>query len=501
MRFTYDTRMQAQIAALTGKLSGYTQHSVRAPRVMATPPTVTMSATRTLEMPIYAASGGGGPNIASQSAGSPWSVSRTLPANPTTGGIAFQPQPTITSNTDPAPDTAGLLQFSFMLDASAFVVNVQTTASQFYVKVDGEYISLTPHSVTSTNGWVKFDFGSRNMRRIEIIGGQGVNALQFRGVAINPTASIYAAQVRGPRVICVGDNFTDNSISSWVHWFADAMEWDDVWASGVGGTGWLSDAGGTKKTFRQRLYTDIVPFQPDMVLVHGGVNDGGNTSQALFNEVAAFVNQLRAALPNCLIVGGCNVSKGVETLTSDVLTRRDVCKDGFTSAGGVWLDITEYPLAGVAASNTLAAALTAGRAGNGGTITTPIVGTGILCANTAGLRVGSTVDIGTGATRERKVLTGMVNSGGKPLFAFDGPLLYNHAAGEPVVEVGNSYVTGRGQAGAGATGGPNGVNGTTSWGNADIYCSSDSVHPTADGRKAIGMAQANIVSTFLNSLG
>lgn len=496
------------------------------PAAVSPAPSVSLSAgSPTLARPFYAASGAGGQYVRSQSGGSPWTVTRTIPMTSTAGGIAFLSEPTITGGTGSVPTSRGQQQFSFMLDDSAFEVMTQSSGNRYYVRVDGEYVAdtiATPatmyQTATAASQWRKFDFGVRRLRRIDIIGGSGSDALSFMGIAISGTGAIYPAPVRGPRVICVGDSFTGNSIHSWTHWFADAMGWDDVWPSGVGGTGLLNTNGGTAKTFRQRLATDVLPFNPDIVLMHGGVNDGGANAALAGAEAAAFAQDIRAALPGCIVIGGCNATKGVETLAAGALDLRDAVRAGFRSGGGVWLDITEQPLAGTPARTALYAARSAGTAGNAGTVTAASASVGIPCLGIAdvgtgeplGLRVGSTVDIGTGATRERKVITGTMMNGGRPVYAFDGPFLYSHAAGEPVVEVGPSYITGRGQAGAGGTGGTNGVNGPSGWGTADLWCSSDAIHPTTadllsapftNGQYAIGRAVAGLVQGYLNAQG
>lgn len=474
------------------------------PAIIQTVPAISVGAgTPTLARPIYAASAGGGSYFASQSAGSPWTVSRTLPAETTTGGIAFVSRPSITAGLQSAPTDSSLRQFSFMLEDSAFEVMTQSNGNRYFVKVDGEYVTdtlATPNTLyqtaTAASQWRKFDFGTRKMRRIDIIGGGGSSdQLSFMGVAISSTGAIYPAPIRGPRVICVGDSFTINALHSWTHWLAEGMGWDDVWTSGVGGTGLLNTSGGTKKTFRQRVATDIVPFAPDIVIMHGGVNDGALGAAAAQAEATAFVQEIKAALPNCLVIGGCNISRGPETLPSTTLDLRDAVKAGFIAGGGVWLDITEQPLSGTPLSGVLSAARTAGTAGNGGTVTVPTGSTGIPCST--GLRVGATVDIGTGATRERKVITGHANASGQARYAFDGAFQYDHAIGEPIVEVGASYISGRGDAGA-----------TTGWGTADFWCKSDKVHPTeqdilsapyTNGQYAIGRAVAGLVQGYLNT--
>lgn len=480
------------------------------PAIVSMPPVVTVTTgAATLARPIYAASSST-PYVQSQSAGSPFTVSRTLPAAAAPGGVAFAAEPTVTSGLG-ARNGYSLRQFSFMLEDSAFEVLTQSNGNRYYVKVDGEYVPdtlATPatiyHTATAGNQWRKFDFGSRKLRRIDIIGGGGgADVLSFCAVSTTASGAICPAPVRGPRVICVGDSFTSNSLHSWTHWFADSMGWDDVWAAGVGGTGFLATASGTARRFRDRLATDLVPFSPDIVLVLGGYNDLSMSATALQAEAATYAAELRAALPTALVIGGCNAAKGPESIIAGSLAARDSIRDGFRAGGGVWLDTTEQPLVGTGAATTLLSAVAAGRAGNSGTVTAANGSTGIPCVGTAdapasqvGLRIGSTVDIGTGATRERKVVTGLAFASGKPVYAFDGAFLYAHAAGEPVVEVGASYISGRGH-----------VGGTTGWGTADLWCGSDTVHPSTfdllsapftNGQYAIGRAVASLVQGHLN---
>lgn len=482
-----------------------------APRVAATPPTISVSAAATLPRPIYAASSSP-PYVASQSAGSPFAVSRTIPAITTTGGVAFAAEPTVTSGTGNR-NGYSLRQFSVLLDDSAIEILTQGAANRYYIKVDGEYLPDTLaspatlyHSATAANQWRKIDFGTRKVRRIDVIGGGGgADTLNFCGFAINANGAINPAPIRGPRVIIQGDSFSENTLHSWTHWFAETMGWDDVWTSGVGGTGFLANAGGGSLKFRDRLATDVAPWSPDIVIVLGGQNDLSTSAPALQVEAALYAATVRALMPNALLIGSCNSARGPESLSATALAARDAIRDGFISGGGIWLDITEQPLYGAGAHTSLLSAVAAGRAGNTGVVTTTSGATGIPCVSTAeapasevGLRIGSTVDIGTGATRERKVVTGIAFSGGKPVYAFDGSFQYAHAAGEPVVEVGASYISGRGHAGA-----------VTGWGTADLWCSDDTIHPTktdllsapyTNGHYAIGRMVGSMVQRHLETL-
>jgi hypothetical protein len=63
-----------------------------------------------------------------------------------------------------------------------------------------------------------------------------------------------------------------------------------------------------------------------------------------------------------------------------------------------------------------------------------------------------------------------------------GPLQSAHASGETATLCGGSLWSGTGNAGA-----------TTGWGSSDVYVSSDGVHPTYAGSRAMGYALADLM--------
>ena len=315
------------------------------------------------------------------------------------------------------------------------------------------------------------------------------------GVGIGVADTIEAAEVRGPRVLCVGDSLTGFIAGGWPTWFAHAMGWDDVWYSGVGGTGY-STAGSGKK-FRDRIATDVAPFAPDIVIFLGSRNDYGLAPATVGADAAAAYQAVRAALPEALIVAGANASGGVETLYANAWAVIDVMKAACEAAGGLWLNPVEQPLTlqgGAAPATVLGFARSAGMAGyptSGGSANDPSVFDGanaIYCENAAGkmLRIGSTVEIGAGATRERVRIT----SASFGAYGFDGSLQYAHAAGETVREVGPSLLTGRGNAGSASN---------TGWGNSTAAILADGVHLTAAGHQLYGQCIAQMVRQALTA--
>lgn len=456
---------------------------VRYPQVMAAPPAVTVTASSYGTLPrTYGAGSANGQYSASNSHGGVFAYARTIPAATPVGSAGFEQEPTITPGTGAATAT-GSAMVSFVHTGTSLEVVLVIATGGVLLRVDDEYVSLTPTTIATNPAAIKLDFGAvRKTRRIDVIG-----SMSFCGVCINAADDIWAAPIRGPRVICVGDSFTTNAAGGWPNWFADAMGWDDVWASGVGGTGLLNTNGGASKTFRQRLASDVLPFKPDIVVMHGGVNDGGAGAATLQVEAASFVAAIRAALPECIVIGGANGSGGVEKLPAATLDLYDAIAAGWSSAGGIWASPMQMPLKGVLANSILPYPIPSGFPGNTGVKTAAGQTAGLMV--NAPLRIGTTVEVGSGAVRERMHLTGFAVASGKPVYAFDGAFQYAHAAGEAVTEVGPAYLTGRGNAGA-----------VTNWGNADLYVSSDAVHPTSAGQIAIGQINARLVRSALAAL-
>lgn len=448
--------------------------------VMGTPPTQTTALTSQVTSSIRWASASGTTffNVVNPSSES-FTYLRGSPKVAVTGDyVTFD---NVTTTLAPAYGAASTGVAFYHQGQDVEIILGGTAGTYFMVKVDDEYTSLTPTAVTSNSAenYYRLSFAARAHRRIEVIGYN----LSFAGVMTGPNDSITPAPVRGPRTVILGDSFVAGSGASgvatnnFVVSFADEMGWDDVWASGVGGTGYLATNTGTAPTFRGRAARDVIAYAPEVVIVVGLQNDwGASTAAQLGAEAALLAAQLKSALPNAVIAAAPNFNKGVNGVTATHLDIKDAVKAAWTAAGCLWLDLIELPLS----TTPLSGAIT------GGAVSAGLTGATGLKLNFVP-QPQSTVEIGSGATRERIQLKSFSQTGGSQYTAlFDGALQYAHANGEAVTQVGGSLWTGTGKVGT-----------TTGYGNADLYVSADGTHPTDAGHLAMGATLAQRLITSL----
>lgn len=465
-----------------------------APKIMSAAPAMTISNSATLPRSWPIGSANASYAVPAFVNGGTFSISRTLPKADPVSTQAFNAELTITQDSA-GTQAGGTAQISFYHEGESLELGFHSDVDGFLVRIDGEYPALEPIRMAGSFPFALFEFGERRRRRIDLF----VYKTPFIEARTGPNDSLWAAPIRGPRTICVGDSFSQPAVNSWIHWFAEAMGWDDVWASGVGGTGFVKTVDGTKQNFRQRVQADVIAFRPQLVFVHGSVNDLGEDIAALRANSEDFVRQVHRALPECIVAGGMNTPFGIEYWTADMLDHADALREGLEAGGAAWISPIELPIArrGTAPGGNvqLLDAIVAGKAGNTGDPTQVDAFTGFRIASdmanpAANLRLGATVEIGTGATRERKVLTAYTRVGGKQVFGFDGSFRYDHPAGEPVREVGPCMVTGLGNSAV-----PKG------WGNADLYVGGDQYHPGAAGRLALGQCNAAMLKDHLRAIG
>ncbi|WP_435418985.1 SGNH/GDSL hydrolase family protein [Parerythrobacter aurantius] len=464
-----------------------------APLQLADPaPVITQSPAATLPRYWPSSSGSVFYPIASSVQGGAFSFCRGLPGT-RPAGYGFADAETCTYGLPGQRSGLGQ-QWSFHHEGSRLEIEVQNNPFGFLLRVDNRFVSLEPH-VTSGQTLVSVDFGSVACRRIDIISWQ----MAFCGIFTAPSDTIYAASLRGPRCIVFGDSFTTPDPANWPVWFGHALGWDDVWPSGVGGTGFVADGYGAALALPDRVLPDLVPYRPEVVFIQAGLNDWGKSPAAVEAAAELTVERIRRHLPQTLVVGGANTAFGIESWPSGSLDVLDAIRAGIGKGGGSWLSPVELPLAfggdPVGVETSLVMAVPAGNPGNDGHPATVSYPNGITC-NTAtdspstNLRVGSVVEIGTGATRERVAITSVGYVAGRLIYGFDGATRYAHAVGEPVREVGPCFVTGHVPAG-GETVGPD------TWGNAPRFVGWDNFHYNADGNRALGAVNASLLRHHL----
>lgn len=490
MNFPYESQYGDEV--LSARVNGWQLPALlKPPTAMASAPTVTTGASVSLARRYYAATNSASHTLAGSVLGGVFTVTRTIPSGTAN---AIGATATYTSNTGAFPNASGLMQISFMSDGADVEIGIYS-ATGMLIRVDGEYVTLTPATTSATDLWTKLAFGSSKMRRFDVIG----HNLSFVGVAVAAGDTVLPAPKRGPRVICFGDSITQPGAENWPQWLSDFMGWDDIWAHGVGGTGWDRDASGVSKRFADRMLTDVVAHSPDIVLILGSVNDAGQTPSVVRQNAYTGVSRILERLPDALVIGGYNGIGGVEEMTANALDVMDETRSGILAAGGVWLNPMEMPVSfpTVVPNAVLSTSHAAGRVGanpNAAPYDVANSSTGISVVGTAGiaghLPVGATLEIGSGATRERVVVNGRTQINGTTYsYSFQGTLRYTNAAGAPVKVVGPAYLTGTGYVGA-----------TTGWGNADTLVSSDNVHPSVAGHRVLAGIQASLLRNYLTGI-
>lgn len=459
-----------------------------APQVLASPPLLTEAASASLTRYWPVSSGTQFYQMASAPQGGVFTFSRGLPGSSPAGITYAEERVATTSNTGLPSSLAQ--QWSFIHEGERIELQIRSNPHGFLIRIDDHFVSLDPYQ-SSGQIVLLLEFGVAARRRIDIISW----GLGFAGVYTDPQDCIFAAEQRGPRTVVFGDSFTTPEPINWVNWFAHDMGWDDVWPSGVGGTGFVADALGNAPSLPERVASDIAPYSPDVVYIHAGLNDLSSPASQVELNAALTVRRIREHCPEAMIVGGTNTAFGIESWDAQALDVMDAIRSGLEGEGAGYISPLELPLSfggqqiGIEAA--LYAPVTAGQAGNEGTPTSVSYPNGFTCTTAvdtplANLRVGSVVEIGVGATRERVAITATGFYNARLVYGFDGAMQYDHSAGEPVREVGPSFVTGQG-----TTLNPSG------WGCADRYVGLDSFHYSAEGHRALGAVNASLLRHHL----
>lgn len=347
------------------------------------------------------------------------------------------------------------------------------------IKVNGEYTSLTPTTLPDdlVEKYVNINFGSYGKRQIEI----GFAYCFFGGVIIGATDTIVKATMNSPRIIIVGDSFTEGAgstnvgLSSWASFFSDYTGIYDTWLSGVSGTGYLNMQSGAKLKFRDRIQTDVVPYNPDIVIIAGGANDTSFSTTDVYNEARALFGEIKQSLPRSgLIVfspfSWYGVAGGNAFFT--LLGLRDAIKQASLENGGIFIDLleqeTDITITGNLHTSTSFAATT-------------------FLSNTV-FPVGSTIVIEESNTSKRRrcIVTGISGTTAPYTHTVNRDLGEAHSSGVEIKTVGDCFWTGRGKVGA-----------TTGFGNCDLFVSSDGQHPSDLGHQALGaIASEKIKNIF-----
>lgn len=151
--------------------------------------------------------------------------------------------------------------------------------------------------------YTKIDFGYSENRKVRIRS----NSPCFMGVITQNGYSIEKPDYKEKslRVIFIGDSITEgpagqNANSSYAPIAALMLGWRDAWVSGVGATGYIS-APSPKLNFIQRFDSDIKPYNPDVIVIAGGINDSGYSDDEIKTAAGRFFDKIQSELPDVAV--------------------------------------------------------------------------------------------------------------------------------------------------------------------------------------------------------
>ncbi|TQJ60469.1 GDSL-like lipase/acylhydrolase family protein [Arthrobacter sp. SLBN-83] len=292
------------------------------------------------------------------------------------GNSAYPRGPVRTDGTYTVWDGNYGIDFDF--DGQTFEFRLQAATTSFFrLWVDEVPHSLTPQALTSavsglTNGsayWFKVDFGSARYRRIRLEMQSPAGPMLFSGVRHSATDTVVPPSRPSPRIMWVTDSYghgisgtnvdkslTYPKLASTLLGFQDART-----NLCVPSTGLKQPNSGvpTIGNFRTRFASDLIPYQPDVVVLQMSINDENNwpTWQGQVGpELGTCIDTLQAALPNMKMIVTSPLFAG--TPKAAYLTLRDEGKAACAARGVPFIDYmdTNAPLfSGTGATTSLKA--------------------------------------------------------------------------------------------------------------------------------------------------
>lgn len=376
------------------------------------------------------------------------------------------------------------VQFGVMFSGLQLVLMLHGLATNVIAKVNDQYVTLTPTAVPANNvaNFYSLTFSTATLRRVDFIVDNVLGSCNFGGFWTGATDTLYAAQVRGPRVIVVGDSFTTATGAGctalgFTGVLADYMGWDDIIPSGIGGTGIIATGSGTYCNYGQRAGTDIYPFNPDEVIVQGFFNDNSSTGAAIQAALIPFLQGIVQNLPYCRVTlfgpyvntGSGNHTGAASLTAAGFNATRLACQNTVAALNSPLVRYID-PTTGAAPPIPQTLTLTNSVSANATTF---------LTTNIGFVTQGATYQWPNG---ERSFV--LSRSG---FTATVDRIASAWPVGTQITQVGNCYMRGAGFAGA-----PTGV------GNADNLVFTDDIHPSALGHIAIGALLGTTWAAQLN---
>lgn len=204
----------------------------------------------------------------------------------------------------------------FETDATSFDVKIYSvgTTSSFTLFVDGKQVNAamvaTPND--GSQRYVTVDLAAAGLEAgyhsivFEFYGGAN-----FGGLSLPQGANVRALQDNGPRLVFLGDSFTEgngasNPSEDYASIVARSLGIEDSWQSAMGGTGWQTPLN-KRPALKDRIEQDGVAAEGDIYVIAMGVND---SSVGLYDSVVSTLTRLTEGRPDAkvFVIGAWNTA-------------------------------------------------------------------------------------------------------------------------------------------------------------------------------------------------
>ena len=195
----------------------------------------------------------------------------------------------------------------FYTDASQFDFIGKQVATVARISVDDQSagtFAISGNFAGEYPRFVNFSFGSSQVRKIKI-----ETPFAFAGVRIPNGSHIWSVDSlskKRNRCIIIGDSFTEGTGATGIYeGFANQINYAtgwEVWQSGSGSTGYLNPGTAGRKKFRDRIHTDVIENNPNIVIIAGGINDGSFTQAEIEAEARLLYDTILKGCPGVALV-------------------------------------------------------------------------------------------------------------------------------------------------------------------------------------------------------
>lgn len=221
-------------------------------------------------------------------------------------GIPMYNNVALSFNAVPGPNASTGFAVTFVTDSTKLAIKTSSGQNSIRLIVDGQYVTISGYvnGTGSNPSYVVMDFTNAGALKNRTITVAYHNNDQFGGVLVAPTESVWQPPTQDRvRVVWVGDS-VDSGVSlidaTIPHQIGYLLGWSDVWNDSTGGTGFVSTASGAQYSYPKRIVYDVIPANPDLVVVSASINDVN--APGIQAAVLSTLQQIRAGLPSVPII-------------------------------------------------------------------------------------------------------------------------------------------------------------------------------------------------------